>query len=73
MLRRQLNAFIEHFGRDSVFPQQQASHNVTENDALEDGENEEPFVPIQRQRRQNRNQDRQGHVHQESLNVRNMK
>ena len=52
MLRRQLNALIEHLGRDKVFPQQQAGNNVTENDALKDGENEEPFVPIQRQRQQ---------------------
>ena len=62
MLRRQLNSLIEHLGRDRVFPQQQAGHNVAENDASEDGENEEPFVPIQRQRQQNRNRDRQGHI-----------
>ena len=28
LLRRQLNALIEHLGRDRVFPQQQAGHNV---------------------------------------------
>jgi len=47
-LRRQLNALIEHLGRDRVFPQQQVGHNVAKNDASKDGENEEPFVPIQR-------------------------